>query len=358
MKRAPLAALVRDSSLSPELLTRLQAEPWRFGFLSLLRRVGANVAIDPVGTARRPQAEPFRLGQQPSLAFAPREIASATQDSAGRLQVRLFGLGMLGPNGPLPIHVTEMAKDRADSRRDTTTGDFFDIFHHRFFTLFYRAWASAQATAGLDRPNDERFSFYVASLAGQDTGEIDGRPLPSHARLAASAHLVRESRNPDGMRATLEHYFGVPVEIEENVFHWIEIDSTDQGRMGHPGPAATMGQGAMLGRVAPDRQHRFRIVVGPLDLHAYLRFTPQGEDLPRLVEWVRAFVGYELEWELELRIKPESAPPAVMGGAQRMGWSGWLGRPSADKPITGMRFEPERYARYFKNRPTGTRKER
>ncbi|WP_175822854.1 type VI secretion system baseplate subunit TssG [Burkholderia sp. BCC0419] len=351
MKRATLPALLRDSTLSPGQLERLQAEPWQFGFLSLLRRIGANPAIDPIGTARRPGSEPFRLGQQPSLAFAPREVASVEQ-TAGRLKVRLFSLGMLGPNGPLPIHFTEIAKDREDSRRDTTTVDFFDIFHHRYFTLFYRAWASAQSAAGLDRTHDERFSFYIASLAGLDTGEIARRPVPSHARLAAAAHLVRESRNPDGLRATLERYFGVPVALEENVFHWIEIDPADCGRMGRPGAAATMGQGAMLGRVAPDRQHRFRIVIGPLDLDAYLRFTPQGEDLPQLVEWVRTFVGYELEWELELRIKPESAPPAVMGGQQRMGWSGWLGRPDQRKPITGMRFEPERYARHFDRRPT------
>ncbi|KUZ01837.1 type VI secretion protein [Burkholderia territorii] len=351
MKRATLPAQLRHSMLSPEQLERLQAEPWRFGFLSLLRRIGANPGIDPIGTARRPGSEPLRLGQQPSLAFAPREVASAEQ-SAGRLKVRLFSLGMLGPHGPLPIHFTEIAKDRQESRRDTTTVDFFDIFHHRYFTLFYRAWASAQSAAGLDRTQNERFSFYIASLAGLDIGEISRRPLPSHARLAAAAHLVRESRNPDGLRATLEHYFGVPVALEENVFHWIEIDPADCGRMGRPGAAATMGQGAMLGRVAPDRQHRFRIIIGPLDLDAYLRFTPQGEDLPQLVEWVRAFVGYELEWELELRIKPESAPPAVMGGQQRMGWSGWLGRPDQRKPITGMRFEPERYARHFDSRPT------
>ncbi|EML1597114.1 type VI secretion system baseplate subunit TssG [Burkholderia cenocepacia] len=351
MKRATLPALLRDSMLSRETLESLQAEPWRFGFLSLLRRIGANPEIDSIGMARRPGAEPFRLGQQPSLAFAPREVASAEQTD-GRLKLRLFSLGMLGPNGPLPIHFTEIAKDREDSRRDTTTVDFFDIFHHRYFTLFYRAWASAQSTAGLDRKHDERFSFYIASLAGLDVGEITQRALPSHACLAASAHLIRESRNPDGLRATLERYFGVPVGIDENVFHWIAIDPDDCGRMGRPGAAATMGQGAILGRVAPDRQHRFRIVLGPLDLDAYLRFTPQGEDLPQLVEWVRTFVGYELEWELELRIKPESAPPAVMGGQQRMGWSGWLGRPDQRKPVTGMRFEPERYARHFNRRPT------
>ncbi|MEN8506353.1 MULTISPECIES: type VI secretion system baseplate subunit TssG [Paraburkholderia] len=343
MDRASLRTVVRETTLSPEFVERLQDEPWRYGFLSLLRRIGADPRIDVVGTARRPQAEPFRLGQQPSLTFAPREIAGVGQTN-GRLKIRLFGLGALGPNGPLPIHVTEIARDREESRRDTTLVNFLDIFHHRYLALLYRAWASAQATAGLDRPGNERFSFYVASLTGLDTREINHRPLPAHARLAASAHLVREARDPDGLRMTLEQYFDVPVAIEEHVFHWIELDETDCSYLGKPGTAATMGN-ALPGTRVPDRQNRFRIVMGPLDLDQYLRFTPQGADLPKLIEWVRAFVGYEFVWELELRIKAKSATPAAMGGSQRLGWSGWLGPSPTDKPVVGMRFEPERYAR-------------
>jgi len=346
MDRGSLTTVVRanvpDLALSPEFIKHLQAEPWRYGFLTLLRRIGADPRIDPPGTARRPQAEPFRLGQQPSLAFAPREIAGVSEAN-GRLKVRLFGLGTLGPNGPLPIHVTEIARDRVESRRDATLVNFLDIFHHRYLTLLYRAWASAQATVGLDRPGDEHFSFYIASLTGQDISEISHRPLPEHARLAASAHLVREARNPDGLRMTLERYFGVPVTIEEHVFHWIELDPADCSYLGRPGTAATMGN-ALPGTRVPDRQGKFRIVMGPLDLEQYLRFTPQGADLPKLIEWVRAFVGYEFVWELELRITAPSATPAVMGGEQRLGWSGWLGPSPTDKPVVGMRFEPERYA--------------
>lgn len=343
MDRAPFPAVMRDAVLSPELIERLRTEPWRYGFLSLLRCLGANSRIPPIGRARLPQAEPFRLGQQPSLAFAPREIAEAGEID-GRLRVKLFGLGMLGPNGPLPIHVTEIARDRQESRRDTTLVDFLDLFHHRYLTLFYRAWSSAQATAGLDRPDDERFSFYVASLFGQNTGEIGRARLPAHARLSASAHLIREARNPDGLRATLAQFFGVPVTIDEHVWNWIEVDPAEHSKLGAPGAPSVMSEGAMLGEQVPDRQHKFRIVVGPLDIDEYLRFTPQGNDLPLLVEWVRAFIGYEFAWELELRIKAQSAPPAVIGGAERLGWSGWLGRSPTGEPITGMRFEPEHYA--------------
>lgn len=348
MERASPTSVVRISAFSPALIGQLQATPWRYGFLALLRRIGADPQIDPIGTARRPRTEPFRLGQQPSLAFAPREIASIAEAN-GRLKIRLFGLGMLGPNGPLPIHVTEIAREREVNRRDVTLVNFLDIFHHRSLTLLYRAWASAQAAAGLDRPNDERFSFYVASLIGLDVDEIDRGAVPAHARLAASAHLVREARNPDGLRATLAHYFGVQVAIEEHVFHWIDVAPRNQSRLGKSGASATLDQRAVLGEQLPDRQHKFRIVIGPLDIDQYLRFTPRGDDLPKLIQWVRAFVGREFEWELELRIKPHSAPPAVVGGPQQLGWSGWLGRLPSQESITGMRFEPEQYVNQFAN---------
>jgi type VI secretion system protein ImpH len=343
MDRRSSTGLLRESALSTAWIERARAEPWRFGFLALVRRIGADTGIDPVGTAARPGAEPFRLGQQPSLAFAPREIASVGELD-GRLHLRLFGLGMLGPNGPLPIHVTEIAREREEARHDVTLSRFLDIFHHRYLTLLYRAWSSAQAAAGLDRADDETFSFYVASLTGQDPAEIAGRALPAHAQLAASANLVREARNPDGLRMTLAHYFGVPVHLDEYVFHWIRVAREEQTRLGEPTAASVMGDGAMLGEQAPDRQFRFRIVIGPVAIGEYLRFTPRGAALPELVEMVRSFVGREFQWELELRIRAESAPPAVIGEEQQLGWSGWLGRSPDSKPVTGMRFDPEEYA--------------
>jgi type VI secretion system protein ImpH len=250
---------------------------------------------------------------------------------------------MLGPNGPLPRHVTEIARDRSERHSDSTLVDFLDLFHHRYLTLLYQAWASAQASVGLDRPDAERFSFYLASLAGLDVQEAATRSLPTHALLSASAHRLREARNPEGLCATLERYFGVPVAIEEYVWHWIAVDAAEHCRLGDAGATAQMAQGAMLGELAPDRQCRFRLVIGPLGLDRYLRFTPRGEDLPRLIEWVRAFVGDEFAWELELRIEPGGAPPAAIGGGQHLGWSGWLGGTSGDAPVTGMRFEPERF---------------
>ncbi|MCP3024459.1 type VI secretion system baseplate subunit TssG [Cupriavidus basilensis] len=317
--------------------------PWKLSFLGLLRGLSAQHRdLPPVGRATRPQAEPFRIGQTASLTFAPREIARLEARANG-LRIQLFGLGMLGPNGALPIHLTEIVRERTETNRDETTAAFLDLFHHRALTQFYRAWAGSQATAGLDRPDEEVFSRYVGWLAGQDAAEIARSPLPAHARLAASAHHVREARNPDGIVASLSQFFGVPVRLEEYVLHWIALDPAEHSHLGRPGSPSVMGQGALLGEMVPDRQHKFRLVIGPLDLRQYLNFTPNGRDLPVLVEWIRSFVGFEYEWEVELQVQPQSAPPAVLGAEERLGWSTWLGEPNQDRATTGMVFHPEQY---------------
>ncbi|WP_434113677.1 type VI secretion system baseplate subunit TssG [Paraburkholderia caffeinilytica] len=317
------------------------ANPWEYGFLALLRRMDACMAHESLGYAERPH-EPVRLGQQPGLEFASSELAGITYEQ-GRLRVSLKGLGMFGPHGALPFHVTEIAYNRLRQEGDTTLTDFLDMFHHRYLSLFYRAWASAEATVGLDRVANEHFSFYIASLIGHDLLGMDSSPLPRHARLAAASHLVRHARNPEGLRAMLSHYFNVPVQVHEHVFRWIELESTERGNLSAAGDASIMGRGAMLGESVADRQHRFRIVLGPLDLQAYLSFIPGGVFLPALVEWVRTFVGYEFVWELELQIRAEDAPATILSDAQCLGWSSWLGDCCAGELASSLCFEPELY---------------
>ena len=367
MRGKPASADGSSAADLPAVLVRLRNAPWTFGFTVLMRRFGALYRQQPrIGLARRPQQEPFRLGQTAALSFAPREIAEvvladdslladalssaadlpgtlaqAASDAAGAPSprtaplstararggnnpalptIRLYGLGMLGPNGPLPLHYTEWVRERTENANDSTLADFLDVFHHRYLTHIYRAWAQAQAAAGLDRADDETFSRYIAQLTGHDPLEIRDSVLPSHARMAASTHLGREARNPDGLAQTLSRFFSVPVQLQEFVMHWIRIDTEDHTRLGTPRHSSMLGVGAMLGEVVADRQNKFRLVLGPLPLAQYLRFTPMGKDLPLLVEWVRGFIGYEFVWEVELRVSHQSAPPARLGDAERLGW--------------------------------------
>jgi type VI secretion system protein ImpH len=237
------------------LAERLSGPPWKLGFLSLMRHFGAAFPAQPaIGLARHPRQEPFRLGQVASLAFAPREIAEVANPLAlpaagatrrrgnrpDRPAIRLFGLGLLGPHGPLPLHYTELVRERTEHHGDHTLADFLDLFHHRWLTHFHRAWAQGQAAAGLDRAGDETFSRYVARLIGHDPLEIHDSPLPAHARLAASPHLRTDARHPDGLAATLAHFFAVPVRLHEFVLHWFRLDDEDRTCLGRPGVSSQL----------------------------------------------------------------------------------------------------------------------
>lgn len=103
--------------------TQAQETPWRYGFLNLMRRVDVQLCTVPAGGTWQPRMEKFRLGQTPALTFAPREIASVSWQE-GRLNISLYSLGLWGPNGPLPLHYTELAHNRTESRRDPTLTRF------------------------------------------------------------------------------------------------------------------------------------------------------------------------------------------------------------------------------------------
>ena len=327
----------------PHWLRIAEHEPWRYELFALLRRLCASSAEHPrIGEARLPRQEFVRLGQHPSLAFAPREIA---QVRAGPRQVRVtsFGLGMLGPNGALPLHYTEFVRERLHVGRDSALADFLDLFHHRSMSLLYRAWAQGQAAAALDRPRDERFTRYVASLVG-DTGRQPASAWPAHARWVSAAQRLRPVRTAQGLRSALRDYLCVEVQVEEFALQWLRIRDAERTRLGARDRGARLGDAAILGAWVPDRQGRFCIRVGPLRLADFRDLLPGagGRALPALAACVRGFVGQELEWSLHLLVHATDVRLTALGGPRALARDAWLGDPcrAADAAgLVGVRFD-------------------
>ena len=303
----------------------LAAAPYQYDFYQTLRRLECLHEGKPRwGQALRPVDEPVRLGQDPDLSFAPAPLASfETHDGkTPRLQVRLFGL--FGPNGPLPIHLTEYARERLQHAGDPTLSRFLDVFHHRFLALFYRAWAQAQPHVNRDRPKDDRFTTYVGAFLGMSPATLRDRDsLPDLAKFFHVGALIRQVRNSEGLARILQHFFRVPVQIEEFVGHWLSLSTGERSSLSSE--RAALGSGAVLGSRVWDRQHKFRIRLGPLTLQQYESFLPGGGHLRKLVDWVRLYLCFELDWDVRLLLKRNEVPKLTLGGGRRLGWTTWLG---------------------------------
>jgi type VI secretion system protein ImpH len=321
----------------------LAEAPYRYDFYQTLRRLECLHAERPRwGRALRPVDEPVRLGQDPDLSFAIAPLASFDpQGRRPRLQVRLFGL--FGPNGPLPIHLTEYARERLRHADDPTLCRFLDMLQHRMIALFYRAWAQAQPCVNHDRPKDDRFTVYVGAFLGMSPAALRGRDaVPDLAKLFHVAALIRHVRNVEGLTHILQHFFGVPVRIEEFVGHWMSLSTRERTYLSSEN--AVLGAGAVLGRRLWDRQHKFRIHLGPLTLDQFESFLPGTPALRKLVDWVRQYLCFELDWDVRLALAPGAVPRLSLGGTQRLGWTTWLGHRRSETPASDLCVDAEGWA--------------
>lgn len=322
-----------------DTLSQLQQKPQAFDFFQAVRLVDcAEPDGPPTGASDRVDEDRLRFGQEASLAFAPSTLSHVSPPEPGqprRLFQRFFGL--LGPNGPLPLHLTEFARDRIRNHRDLTFLRFLDIFHHRLTSLFYRAWARVRPTVSFDQPRSDRFSDYVGSLFGLGMQELTDRDsFPDLAKRHYAGLLACQTKNAEGLLSMLGGYFCFPVEIQEFVGQWIELPSASRCLTG--ATSSDLGVTTTVGSHVWDCQQKFRIVIGPLSLEEYNRMLPGGgdraadgrrESLDAMVSAVRSYMGDELDWDLQLILRKEETPPVKFGEQGQLGWTSWM--PAADR---------------------------
>jgi type VI secretion system protein ImpH len=305
---------------------RLEAAPFGQGFYQTMRLIELACPDRPrLGRSARPAQDAVRLGQDPDVVFAPATLADwETRDNLPpRLLVRFFGL--FGTDGPLPLHLTEYARDRKRLARDPTLQRFADMFHHRALCLFWRAYADSRPTVSFDRPQDDRFATYVGSLIGLGMEPLRDRDaMPDLTKLHFAGRLANRTRNAEGLGAILSAFFAVPVRIFTFIGAWLRLEPRDRTRLGESREVATLGASVLLGSRVWSRSQKFRVVFGPLDLADYLRLLPGGASFHRLIPIVRTYAGDTLLWDVNLILKQPDIPRTVLGRQGRLGWTTWL----------------------------------
>ena len=308
---------------------RLFAEPYCFEFFQavrLLRRFYPNQ--NNVGLQQPPRSEIVRFGVHPSLVFPPSEIQTLEPRPGLPPLMRVNFMGVIGPQGLLPLYYTELVMDRLRAK-DPTLRDFLDIFHHRIISLFYRVWQKYRFQVAYEQGDGDQFSQYLFSVIGLGAPALQHRQeMDDQSFLCYAGLFAQQPRTALALELILLDYFGIPVKVEQFLGAWYSLDDSSQCNLDDTiFDCQQLGFGAVVGDEIWDPQSRVRIVLGPLSLERYLDFLPSGSAFSPLQSLVRFYAGDEFDFEVQLILQREQTPACELGAqgaaAPQLGWLSW-----------------------------------
>lgn len=322
MTRKARKAAARPA-LPAKMRENLAQAPESFDFFAVMRALERhNRAAPRIGDNDTLREEYVSLAQDPYLAFPDSNVAKAEEISPERMRLFVKFLGLLGPQGALPLSITDEAQTYL-SRGDDAFARFLDLFNNRFIQLFFRAWADARPIAQADRPEEDRFRAYIGSSIGIGSPlarEIDA--LPDAIKLHYAGLMGANAKSATRLAALITGTFGIRCEVEEFVGSWLPLPREERSQLGLGN--ATLGGSAMLGQRTFSVSDKFRLRLHARTLEEYETFLPIAKKGEWLSELVTFHLGETFEWEVELALPAREAQPMALGKAGRLGWTSWM----------------------------------
>lgn len=323
-----MASEHRTTIRSVEQLVSSMGEQLHGGdFVAVTRALEcASVAKPRVGDAIHVRDDVVRFSQHVSLAFQGRELHSLEAGKgahAPRLSVNF--LGLLGSNGPMPLHFSEYADQRDRHHSDPTFKEFLDLFNHRMVSLFYKAMVQFDPSVNFDRPQSNSYDEFLGALVGLLPEAAQHRDsLHDHAKRYFPGWYTDSSRSPDGISALVGDYFDLPVAVKEWVGGWLALPHDARARLGSGQSSVQLGRSLYIGKRVWSTRHQFHIQLGPLDWQTFNSFKPGSARAKVLHDLVRNYVGDEWEWNLELQLERTEVPSLRLNRRSALGFDSWL----------------------------------
>jgi len=337
--------------IAMSFLRNLEAEPWRFDYFAVLRQLERAFAEKPrIGDSAASRDDFIRLGQDPFAEFPASNLARVVVRDDEPIRIFVKYLGLLGPQGALPLATTEEAFHYALARDDSFPR-FLDLFNHRFLQLFFRAWADSRPIAQHDRPADDRFVTYIGSAIGIGSAPYrDLDSVPDAAKLAFAGLLGAQAKSAARLAGAVRGLFAVDAEVEEFVGSRLTLEAAECTILGRRHNA--LGQDTLLGAQIFSVQDKIRVRIFTRDLAQYVRFLPTGDLCEPLADLVFLYTGEQLDWDAELAIPAGAAAPVRLGRFGQLGWTSWMAPSWTDgEPYRrDARFHPAERMRHVRAR--------
>lgn len=319
-------AVIPDTGGDDTRMDALAEQAGRHDFFQLLRRI-EDTSGQRFARHGGPGNEPARLGQHIRLSFATRDVDDMSEDDIPRVDVNV--LGLLGPEGPMPLYLTRWVMGRLSNRwyagdsdgviSDTAFRDLANTLQHRLIGLYWRAWADARAEIHAGHAGGPTRAV-IHNLAGLG---LPGTSDPRHdaPKLRHATTLAQQTRSPERLTAYLSDVVGAPVTLREFVGHWDNIPERLQSRIG--GQYATLGETAVVGARSFSRQLRAELRIGPLSRAHFLRFIDDPATRDALRHAILFAGGQEITYDVRLVLDRVEVPRARLGQA-RLGTTAWV----------------------------------
>jgi type VI secretion system protein ImpH len=268
-----------------------------------------------------------RLRLRPSLALScpPSDLESIQPTGEERIQITATFLGLYGVDSPLPSHFAEHLAQIAEESRGERVRAFYDLFHHRLYSLLFRAWQKARATAiRLDRKDEELDPLHARVLAcvgylGQLDPQRQRQPGLFEARIRA-----QRARTTEGLEKILRHRLGYACTIEQLVRRVVEVPRDQLTRIGLQNSA--LGSTLLMGARITDC-NKVCLGVHAESFAMFERLLPEGEDRHRLDQTAAGYLRSPLGYDVAVTLDAEHVPPWRLGMQGALARSTWLGVP-------------------------------
>lgn len=321
-----------------------QGSAGNYDFLDLMRRLEHAATSKPrIGESGSAAEAAVRLGQQPHIDFSDSNVGRVEARKDGTFEVDTRFLGLLGPQGALPLHTTYEATHWTNMR-DEAFVRFLDIINNRFQQLFFRAWANARPAVQADRPRENQFLAYVGAMIGIGTPAMRSRGrLHDFSKLALAGLMAPTAKSASRIESIVAFLFRAKVQVQEFVGVWLPLEEREQATL--KGGVA-LGGDSIIGKAAYSLKDKFRIRLEANSLAEFETFLPDGIHFEPLADIIRFYLGDTFIYDVEIGLAQSKTKPTQLGGFGRLGWTSWMAQPDSPEADTvrwDCRFHPAEF---------------
>lgn len=309
---------------------------------SLLRRLErAKPHLPRIGESSTRKQDIAILGQPAYVDHSVQNVDEVKGGAQPRVLSRFMGL--LGPQGALPLHTSYEAV-HWQNMRDEAFVRFLDIFNNRFQQLFYRAWANARPIVQADRPSDNQFRSYLGSSLGIGTMALRQRDrLNDYTKMALAGLLAPAAKSASRLEHMLTWLFKARVNVQQFLGVWLPLEQSERAVLQRG--SCSLGVDSIIGKSAFSVSDKFRIRFEARDLKEFESLLPDGQHFRLMSDAVRFYLGETFIYDVEVGLPERHAPPVSLGKTGRLGWTSWVKRPPSTETTDVIRWD----CRYYPN---------